>query len=138
MFSTYRLSLVYTCSNSIETFYLWFLHTIYGKKYVDTRSNKSVPHISALLELPQSTVSAVIVKWKCLGATMAQPRSGRPHKLTEQDRRELKRVARKNSLSSVGTLTIEFQTASGSNISTTTVCRELHEMAFHGRAATQD
>ena len=26
-------------------------------------SNKSVPHISALLELPRSTVGAVIVKW---------------------------------------------------------------------------
>uniref|UniRef100_A0A8K9XR22 Myosin IXA n=1 Tax=Oncorhynchus mykiss TaxID=8022 RepID=A0A8K9XR22_ONCMY len=55
-------------------------------------------HISALLELPQSTVSAVIVKWKRLGATTPQPRSGRPHKLTEWDRRVLKRVVRKNSV----------------------------------------
>ena len=46
-------------------------------------SNKSVHQISAL---PWSTVSAVIVMWKHLGATLAQPRSGRPHKLTEQDR----------------------------------------------------
>ena len=29
-------------------------------------SNKSVRQLSALLELPQSTVSAVIVKWKHL------------------------------------------------------------------------
>jgi hypothetical protein len=36
-------------------------------------SNKSVPTFSALLELPWSTVSAVIVKWKRLGATTAQP-----------------------------------------------------------------
>jgi hypothetical protein len=40
--------------------------------------------ISALLELPRSTLSAVIVKWKRLGATTSQPRSGRPHKLTER------------------------------------------------------
>ena len=59
-------------------------------------SKKSSRQISALLELPRSTVSAVIVKWKCLGPTTAQPRSGRPHKLTERDRRVLKRVARKN------------------------------------------
>ena len=52
-------------------------------------SNKSVRQISALLELPQSTVSVVIVKWKRLGATTAQPRSCRPHKLTERDRRVL-------------------------------------------------
>jgi hypothetical protein len=49
-------------------------------------SNNSVHRISALVELPRSTISAVIVKWKCLGASTAQLRSGRPHKLTEWDR----------------------------------------------------
>ena len=34
----------------------------------------------------RSTVTSVIVKWKRLGAATAQPRSGRPHKLTEWDR----------------------------------------------------
>ena len=63
---------------------------------------------------------------------MAQLRSGRPHKLTEQDRRGLKRVVSKNHLSSVATLATDFQTAFGSNISTRTVRRELHEMGFHG------
>jgi hypothetical protein len=56
-------------------------------------SNKSVHHISDLPELPWSTLSAVIVKWKHLGATLAQPQSGRPHMLTEQYRRVLKRIA---------------------------------------------
>ena len=73
-------------------------------------SNMSVRQISALLELPRSTVSADIVKWKRLGATTAQPRSGRPHKLTERDCRVLKRVAWKNRLPSVAILTTEFQT----------------------------
>ena len=98
-------------------------------------SNKSVHQISTLLELPRSTVSAVIVKWKRLGAPTAQPRSGRPHKLTEQGRRVLKCVAGKNRLSSVATLTTEVQTDSGSKVSTSTVRRELHEMGFHGRAS---
>ena len=48
-------------------------------------SNKSVHQMYALLDLPRSTVSAVIVKLKRLGATMAQPQSGRPQKLTERD-----------------------------------------------------
>ena len=47
-------------------------------------SNKSVLQISALLEL--------IVKWQRLGASTAQARSGRPHKLTERDRRMLELV----------------------------------------------
>uniref|UniRef100_UPI00358F38DD uncharacterized protein isoform X3 n=1 Tax=Myxine glutinosa TaxID=7769 RepID=UPI00358F38DD len=44
-------------------------------------SNKSVRKISALLELPRSTVGAVIVKWKRHGATTAQPRSELPQNL---------------------------------------------------------
>ena len=35
--------------------------------------NKSVHQIYALLELPWSTVIAVLVKWKRLGATIFQP-----------------------------------------------------------------
>jgi len=90
--------------------------------------HKSVREISALIDVRRSTVSAIIVKWKRLGATTAWPRSGRPHKLAEWGRRVLKRVARKNRLA----LTTEYQTASGSTISTRTVCRELH---FHGQSA---
>ena len=95
----------------------------------------SVHQISALLELPRAPASAVIVKWKRIGATTAQPQSGRPHKFTEWDPRVMKCVEHKNHLSSVATLTAEFQTASGSNVSTITVCQELHEMGFYGRAA---
>ena len=47
----------------------------------------------------------------------------------------LKQVACKNHLSSVATLTTEFQTASGSHVNTITVRWGLHEMGFHGRAA---
>jgi transposase len=89
--------------------------------------------MSALLE--RSTVSAVVVQGKCLAAIRAQLRSDRPHQLTERDRRVLKCVACQNGLFSVVTLTTEFQTASGSNVSTRRVRRELHEMGFHGRAA---
>ena len=99
-------------------------------------SNKSVRQISALLELTRSTVSVIIVNWKHLGATLAQPKSGRTHKLTEWDHQVLKRVACKNCLFSVVTLTTEFHTASGSKVSTIIVRWELHEIGFHVRAAT--
>ncbi|CAI9570805.1 unnamed protein product [Staurois parvus] len=42
--------------------------------------NKSIRDISLLLNIPRSTVSGVITKWKQLGTT-TQPRSGRPHKM---------------------------------------------------------
>ena len=95
-------------------------------------SNKSVHQISALLKLPRSTVSAVIVKWKCLEATTAKPRPGRPHKFTEQDCQVLKCIKiiwplLQHSLSS--------SKLPRCNVSTRTVRRERHEMGFHGRAA---
>ncbi|CAI9533164.1 unnamed protein product, partial [Staurois parvus] len=46
--------------------------------------NKSIRDISLLLNIPRSTVSGIIIKWKQLGTTATQPRSGRPHKMTER------------------------------------------------------
>ena len=80
-------------------------------------------------------VSAVIVKWKHLGVTTAQQRSGGPSKPTDRDRWVLKRLVCKNRLSSVATLPTEFQTAFVRNVSTITVCRELQKMYFHCLAA---
>uniref|UniRef100_A0A3B4Z9W2 Aminoacyl tRNA synthase complex-interacting multifunctional protein 1-like n=1 Tax=Stegastes partitus TaxID=144197 RepID=A0A3B4Z9W2_9TELE len=97
---------------------------------------KSVREISALLDLPRSTVSAVILKWKRGGITTALPRSGRPHKLKEQDRQVLERVALEKCLPSIEALTAEFQTASGASVSSTTIRRELHEMGFRGRVSS--
>uniref|UniRef100_A0A3P9BS70 Aminoacyl tRNA synthase complex-interacting multifunctional protein 1 n=1 Tax=Maylandia zebra TaxID=106582 RepID=A0A3P9BS70_9CICH len=97
---------------------------------------KSVREISAMLNLPRSTVSAVILKWKRGGITTALPRSGRPHKLKEEDRQVLERVALEKCLPSIKALTAEFQSASGASVSSTTVRRELHEMGFRGRVSS--
>ncbi|KAM9856748.1 aminoacyl tRNA synthase complex-interacting multifunctional protein 1-like [Aulostomus maculatus] len=96
---------------------------------------KSVREISALLNLPRSTVSAVILKWKRGGITRPLPRSGRPHKLKEEDRHVLEQVALEKCLPSIEALTSEFQTASGASVSSSTVRRELHEMGFRGRVS---
>ncbi|CAI9586561.1 unnamed protein product [Staurois parvus] len=45
---------------------------------------KSICEISLLLNIPRSTVSGFVTKWKQLGTTATQPRSGRPHKMTER------------------------------------------------------
>ncbi|CAI9543123.1 unnamed protein product [Staurois parvus] len=45
--------------------------------------NKSIHDISLLLNIPRSTVSGIITKWKQLGTTATQPPSGRPRKITE-------------------------------------------------------
>ena len=123
----------------------WRIHTMYDwSDYVNQHmlknwdlqkggtTKKRIPNPSQ-----DSMFSYIHYMARCirLGATTAQPRSGRSHKITEWDRRMLKLIARKNSLSLVATFTSEFQTASGSNVSTISVSWELHEMGFHGRAA---
>uniref|UniRef100_A0A3P8S250 MHD domain-containing protein n=1 Tax=Amphiprion percula TaxID=161767 RepID=A0A3P8S250_AMPPE len=46
--------------------------------------NKSSRDISSLLNIPHSTVSCILRKWKCVGVTATQPPSGRPRKLMER------------------------------------------------------
>lgn len=97
---------------------------------------KSVREISTLLDLPRSTVSSIILKWKRGGLTTTLPRSGRPHKLREEDRQLLEKVALENCLTSIAALTAEFQAASGASVSAKTVRRELHGMGFRGRVSS--
>ncbi|XP_034542959.1 uncharacterized protein LOC117815385 [Notolabrus celidotus] len=104
---------------------------------------KSVRQISDLLSLPRSTVCAVILKWKHGGVTSARPRSGRPHKLKEEDRQVLEKVAlrvrvrvRGSCLRSVEAVATEFQSVSGASVSPRTVRRELRVMGFRGRVST--
>ncbi|CAI9545947.1 unnamed protein product [Staurois parvus] len=52
--------------------------------------NKSIHEISLLLNIPRSTVSGIITKWKQLGTTATQPQSGRPCKMTERGQCMLK------------------------------------------------
>jgi hypothetical protein len=93
-------------------------------------------YICVLLELSQSTVSAVNVKRERLGATTAQ--ATQAHRMETQSAEVLQLgrslgyelTADKNRLSSVATLTTEFHTDSGCNVSKITVRREQHEMEF--------
>ncbi|CAI9600971.1 unnamed protein product [Staurois parvus] len=54
--------------------------------------NKSICEISLLLNIPWSTFSGIITKWKQLGTTATQPQSGRPRKMTTRSQRMLKRI----------------------------------------------
>ncbi|CAI9615223.1 unnamed protein product [Staurois parvus] len=58
--------------------------------------NKSVHEISLLLNIPRSTVSSILTKWKQLGTTATQAQSGRPRKMTERAQCMLKRTVRRS------------------------------------------
>ncbi|CAI9540946.1 unnamed protein product [Staurois parvus] len=100
--------------------------------------NKSIRDISWLLNIPRSTVSGIITKWKQLGTTAIRQPSGRPHKMTERGQRMLKRTVRRSHQLFAESIAKDLQTSCGLQISTTTVCRELHGMGFYGRAAASN
>ncbi|CAI9569891.1 unnamed protein product, partial [Staurois parvus] len=97
--------------------------------------NKSICDISWLLNIPRSTVSGIITKWKQLGTTATQPPSGRPRKMTEGGQRMLKSTVRRSCQLSAESMAKDLHTSCGLQISTTTVRREIHGMGFHVRAA---
>ncbi|CAI9536570.1 unnamed protein product, partial [Staurois parvus] len=103
-------------------------------KHCERLCNKSIRDISLLLNIPWSTVSGIITKWKQLRTTI-QPQSGRPLKMTEWGQSMLKRTVHRSCQLSAESIAKDLQTWCGLQISTTTVHRELHEMGFHGRAA---
>ncbi|CAI9597049.1 unnamed protein product, partial [Staurois parvus] len=55
--------------------------------------------------------------------------------MTERGQRMLKRTVRRSHQLSAESIAKDLQTSCGLQISTTTVCRELNGMGFHGRAA---
>ncbi|CAI9554139.1 unnamed protein product [Staurois parvus] len=89
--------------------------------------NKSIHEISLLLNIPWSNVSGIITKWKQLGTTATQPRSGRPHKMTERGQHMLKRTVHKSHQLSAEPIAKDLQTSCG--------LRELYGMGFHGQEA---
>ena len=95
--------------------------------------NKSSQEVSLLLNIPQSAVSCIITKWKCSGTTATQSQSGRPRKMTEHRQRMLRCRVRRGHQLSEESIATDLQTSCGLQISS--VCRELHGMGFHGRAA---
>ncbi|CAI9624372.1 unnamed protein product, partial [Staurois parvus] len=93
--------------------------------------NKSICDISLLLNIPRSTVSGIITKWKQLGTTATQPRSGRPRKMTEWGQHMLKRTVFRSHQLSAEPIAKDLQTSCDLQISTI-VHRELHGISFHG------
>ncbi|CAI9594041.1 unnamed protein product, partial [Staurois parvus] len=75
--------------------------------------NRSIRDISWLLNIPRSTVSGIITKWKPLGTTATQPPSGRPRHMTGRGQRMLKRTVRRSHQLSAESIAKDLQTWCG-------------------------
>ena len=93
--------------------------------------------ISQALNIPRSTVQAIILKWKEYQTTANLPRPGRPSKLSAQTRRRLIRDAAKRPMITLDEL--QRTTAEvGESVHRTTISRTLHKSGLYGRVARRD
>lgn len=99
------------------------------------RFGHSIRDISHKFSIPRTTVGDVIIKWKREGVMTCPPRPGKPKKLTDRDRRSLRRVVTANRQAPLQMVAQEFRDRSGTDASDRTVRRELATLGFHGRAA---
>ncbi|CAI9610709.1 unnamed protein product, partial [Staurois parvus] len=76
--------------------------------------NKSIREISLLLNIPRSTVSGIITKWKQLGT--AATRSIRPCKMPERHQHMLKRTVRRSRQLPAKSIAKDLQTFSSDSI----------------------
>uniref|UniRef100_A0A8K9XYG5 Tc1-like transposase DDE domain-containing protein n=1 Tax=Oncorhynchus mykiss TaxID=8022 RepID=A0A8K9XYG5_ONCMY len=90
--------------------------------------------ISQALNIPRSTVQAIILKWKEYQTTANLPRPGRPSKLSAHTRRRLIRDAVKRPMITLDEL--QRSTAEvGDSVHRTTISHILHKSGLYGRVA---
>ena len=83
-----------------------------------------------------STVSRVMIDYTKLGKVpFAKQNSGRNSKLTDRDRRALKRIIALNRKYTLPQITSEMNTRLQNPVSTKTIQQELHAASIHGRIA---
>jgi transposase len=84
-------------------------------------SKKSVRDVATLLKLPKLMVGDMFLRWKHEGTTTMKPRPGRPHLMTNRDRRALKKVVRETCQKSSETVAHVFHSATNCPARTMTV-----------------
>uniref|UniRef100_A0A8C7LU61 Tc1-like transposase DDE domain-containing protein n=1 Tax=Oncorhynchus mykiss TaxID=8022 RepID=A0A8C7LU61_ONCMY len=90
--------------------------------------------ISQALNIPRSSVQAIILKWKEYQTTANLPRPGRPSKISAHTRRRRIRDAAKRPMITLDEL--QRSTAEvGDSVHRTTISRILHKSGLYGRVA---
>lgn len=85
-------------------------------------SGEGYKNISKALKMPLRTVKTIIKKWKVYDS---QPKSGRPSKLDDRERRQLVREATQNPMATLKDLQ-GFMTNRGQHVHHTTISKILH------------
>ena len=100
---------------------------IIGMQLADIKT----PKIASLLDIPLPTVYSIIRLYKKRGHANALPRSGRPHKLTERNKKTIILHAEEDRFASCA----EIKAKAKSQASTKTIAKVLHNAGLHSRVA---
>ncbi|KAK3561640.1 hypothetical protein QTP86_012048 [Hemibagrus guttatus] len=100
------------------------------------RSEEGYRKVSAALKVPMRTVASIICKWKKFGTTRTLPRSGRPAKPSDRERRVLVRDVTKNPVVTLKELQ-PFSVERGEPSRRTTISAALHQSGLYGRVTRQ-
>lgn len=93
-------------------------------------SGKSNSEIANLLELSRYSVRNIVRLYKNTGSVAARPQYIKKSKITNVDRRSLKRIIQKNRRANYLELSALWSDAVGRRISRSTTHREAHKMGF--------
>ena len=96
------------------------------------RSRDGYKNISKALNIPWSTVTTIIKKWKAYGMTRTLPRPGHPSKRDDQARRTMIREATKRLMVTFEELQA-FMAKTGHCVHVTTISQALHKSGLYGR-----
>jgi transposase len=83
----------------------------------------------------KTTIHNIISKYNKIGAISVAPRSGRPKKLTERDKRHIKSIITKNRREPVDKIVKNFAESTGKVICKNTMKSALYEMGYNSRTA---
>ena len=89
--------------------------------------------ISSQLNIPISTIGAIIRKWKNCGTTRDRQRTGRPQKINQTSGRRIVRKAKKNPFVTRRELQEDLRQA-GIEVSKDTISRSLHRQGLNCRS----
>lgn len=88
--------------------------------------------LSKRFQLSVSTVRNIVRKWKATGTVLVKPRSGRPSKIPERQRRRMVRMVKNNPQTTSKDLQ-GYLAADGVAVHRSTIQRNLHKERLYGR-----
>uniref|UniRef100_A0A3Q2PWK9 Tc1-like transposase DDE domain-containing protein n=1 Tax=Fundulus heteroclitus TaxID=8078 RepID=A0A3Q2PWK9_FUNHE len=116
-----------------------------SKQLSNDRKTKIVQHshsgegykkLSQRFKLSVSTVRNIVRKWKTTGTVLVKPRSGRPRKISERQRRSMVRMVKDNPQTTSTDLQHHLA-ADGVTVHRSTIQRTLHQERLYGRVMRQ-